>query len=205
MYTNASAATPMLSRKRKNIHPPSMQQHVQQQQSSEPSEGSPWQAMKRLRVVEDRVGHTQSDSSMNIPWLHQRTVMDPTTNYMQSNTARPNVEEEDGPHHRQYAGQNTTSEHSTSNGTITTTMRCDPAARDYHTVNHILGCLHLERIQREQQQQQKEQCRSYESSSYLVSQHQQSTFQSSDQNVHSMQTKPTRLTMKHLQTSSKLG
>jgi len=190
--------TPTPSRKRKN-----MEQELDSSNHYNQHDGTPWQAMKRLRMA----GEEHSGKQAAEAWLHQP--------HNPHNQTRNNNHHH---HHaaQQHAGQDTMSEEGSwgtpsSAANKTTPTKAAAAAEkepqedlDYHTVNHILGSLHYEREQRRLAQQQKKQNPQQDSGFP----HQQQQQQPSSQHSHSSALPLPRHfhnQVKHLHTTSKLG
>jgi hypothetical protein len=106
--------------------------------------GSPWQAFKRLRVThEDEDGDLFMNSPARLfppPAMHQSPP--PQQQHHQA-------QHDWGKH--QTAGQETSSEHAMTTPVTHNPVQDSPDA-DYHNVNHALGQLHQERMERERRQ-----------------------------------------------------
>jgi hypothetical protein len=107
--------------------------------------GSPWQAFKRLRVTrEDEDG----DICMNSPGrFFPPPAMHHSPPPPQQQQQQHQAQHDWGKH--QTAGQETSSEHATP---VTHNPVQDSPDADYHYVNHALGQLHQERMERERRQ-----------------------------------------------------
>jgi hypothetical protein len=181
--------------------------------------GSPWQAMKRLRVAEtadsstaqqqqvaaaynssDAAVATTASVASTEPWQQWRAAPAAHLDFSSgSDSAFKKLQYE----RRQDAGQDTMSEGFGSPPRSTTTQQHQhPVANhpssaatsddmDYQSVNHILGALHLERRHREHQPELQQQ-RSNASSHYHHHHHQQApTAMQQQQQIHEHPYAPT--------------
>jgi hypothetical protein len=104
--------------------------------------GSPWQAFKRLRVThEDEDG----DLFMNSPGQ-----LFPPPPAMHHSPPPQQPQHDWGKH--QTAGQETSSEHAMTTPVTHNPVQSTSPDTDYHYVNHALGQLHQQRMERERRQ-----------------------------------------------------
>jgi hypothetical protein len=123
---------------------------TRRKRGDEAADGSPWQAMKRLRVAEDRSVAEQSTGQGQPPVSsHDISHAGLAQDYRDSDYRE---------RFQQDAGQDTMSDgwDLESPQRLTPMKQSSPMACfgddvDYHSVNHILGALHLSRRQREDQ------------------------------------------------------
>lgn len=171
------------------------------------SDGSPWQAMKRLRVAEDRVMASASAAAQYLG-EHQRMGFPPGEQPHRSS------------HECQDAGQDTMSEGggspipNSASKILHQSHRNEIAAArsdgvEYHSVNYILGALHLERRQREHISEHEretvapvQQHRHHQQQSSFPT---QSSARESDHVYRTPPSKQARRKISHLPSSSKLG
>jgi hypothetical protein len=124
---------------------------TRRKRGDEAADGSPWQAMKRLRVAEDRSVVEQSTG-----WGQPTPVS--SHDIVHAGLAQDYRDSDYRERFQQDAGQDTMSEgwDMESPQRLTPMKQSSPVASygddvDYHSVNHILGALHLSRRQREEQ------------------------------------------------------
>jgi hypothetical protein len=157
---------------------------------------SPWQAFKRLRVThEDEDGDLFMNSPGRLfpPALHQSPP--PQHQQPQHDWAK-----------HQTAGQETSSENF-----MTTPVTCNPVHvapdSDYHDVNHVLGQLHQQRMEREQRQAALQNQYYHDAGNHPTNARSPAVSRArSDSGSGTFHTPPTsRRKVVHLHTNSKLG
>jgi hypothetical protein len=167
--------------------------------------GSPWQAFKRLRVThEDEDG----DIFMNSPGR----LFPPSAMHHS-----PPPQQQEQPQHEwgkhQTAGQETSSEHAMTTPVTHNPVQATSPDTDYHYVNHALGQLHQQRMERERRQAALQNQHYHDAAHQHHHHHHPMNARSpavsrarSDSGSGSFHTPPTsRRKVVHLHTNSKLG